>query len=231
MAFDLVEDIKEHPVPAALIAGAVVLGFLLITGAFSGGKAATTTGGLDPTTASLYAQSEQLQAAQQAQAAQIAGQQDLAKTQADYGLALAQIQANAQTTQTNTAASVALAQVTAGAQTQQEAIAAQLQAEQGSFGVQTAAINAQLAGLMDTNATTADIARTTAAEQEIIANINGQTTIGLSNNAAQVNIAQTNAAVTIARTNAGAYKQASSNNMWGQIAGGVLSLAGGFFGL
>lgn len=228
MAFDLIEDVKKHPIPAALIAGGVVLGFLLLTGAFSGGSAPTSTGGLDPATAQLYAQSEQLQAAQQAQGAQIAGQQNLASIQASYGLSLAQIQANAQTTQTNTAASVALAQITADSQTSREEVAAQLQALQGQFGVQTTAINAQLAGLADTNATTADIARTTAAEQVAIANINGDVTRAISSDQAQVAMGQTQASVMIANSNNSATKQISSNNMWGGIASGVLSLAGAF---
>jgi hypothetical protein len=224
MSFDLVEEAKQHPVPAALIAGGVVLGFLLITGAFSGGRAPTQTGGLDPATASLYAQTEQLQASKQAQIAQINGQQVLATTQANYGLALAQIQANAQTTATNTAASVALARIQADSQTSQESIAAQLQAMQGSFGVQSEAINAQLAGLMSNNATTMHIADTTAQEQEIIAGINGNTTIALSNNVTAVQQGQTQASVMIANSNNSVAKQKSSDSMWGSIAGAALNL-------
>jgi hypothetical protein len=183
-----------------LIAGGVVFGFLLLTGAFSSnGAAATTTGGLDPATAQLYAQSEAIQAQSQQNAAAIAGQQNLADTQASYGLSLAQIQANAQTTSTNTAASVALAQINADAQTSQQSVAAQLQAEQDQIGLGAVQINDQLSGLEDTNATTVDIASLTAGEQEDIAGILGNTQVALSNNATQASIANTNAAVSIAK--------------------------------
>jgi hypothetical protein len=215
MPFELIEEVKKHPVPAALIAGGVVLGFLFLTGAFSGGSAATSTGGLDPATAQLYAQSQQLQAAQQAQTAQINGQQALATTQASYGLALAQIQANASTTQTNTAASVALAQITADAQTSQEEVAAQLQAMQGGYAVQTAGINAVLAGLIDTNALTGRIAELTAQEQLGIAAINSNTQLGISNNATQLGILTSNnlTAVDINQARiAGSVAKTQSNN-------------------
>jgi hypothetical protein len=199
MPFELIEEVKKHPVPAALIAGGVVFGFLLITGAFSsGGQAATSTGGLDPATAQLYAQSEQLQAQSSAQTAAINGQQNLADTQAQYGLSLAQIQANAQTTQTNTAAAVSLAQIQADAQTSQEQVAASLTAQQDQLSVSSQAINAQLAGLEDTNATTVNIANLTAGEQEDIAQITGNTQVALSNNATQATIANINAAASVA---------------------------------
>ena len=223
----LVEEVEKHPVPAALIAGGVVLGFMFLSGAFSSsGAAATSTGGLDPATAQLYAQSEAIQAQSQGQAASIAGQQNLADTQASYGLSLAQIQANAQTTTQNTAASVALAQISADAQTSQLSVAAQLQSQQDAYGVQSQAINAQLAGLQDTNATTAQIASLTAGEQETIAQILGNTQVALSNNATQASIATTNAAVGIAGIQGSVAKTQSNNALYGQIAGSAFSVLG-----
>jgi hypothetical protein len=225
MPFELIEEVKKHPVPAALIAGGIVLGFMWISGAFSSsGASPTTTGGLDPATAQLYAQSEAIQAQQQGQTQQLTAQQNLATTQAGYGLSLAQIQANAAitqsntaasvqvaginatTAQTNTAASVAMAQISSDAQTAQLSVAAQLQAAQDQIGVTTASINASLAGLQDTNATTVAIASLTAGEQEQIAQITGNTQIALSNNQTQSFIAASNnqTQATIAGTNASA---------------------------
>jgi hypothetical protein len=224
------EEVKKHPVPAALIAGGVVFGFLYITGAFSSSSAAaTTSGGLDPATAQLYAQSEAVQAQQQEQTQGLQAQQDLATTQASYGLSLAQIQANAQTTQTNTAASVSLAQISADAQTSQESVAASLQAAQDQIGVTTDSINASLAGLEDTNQTTVNIAALTAGEQEDIAQITGNTQVALSNNQTQYAIAASNnntaAVLGVAGDSASVAKTQSTNSLIGSLAGSALGAA------
>lgn len=226
MPFELVEEVKRHPVPAALIAGGIVIGFIWLSGGFSGGQAPTSTGGIDPATAQLYAQANQLQAAKDAQTQQLQAQQNLATTQASYGLSLAQIQANAQTTNTNTAATVALAQIHESADTSRMQVAAQLQAAQDQYGVASKSIDAQLAALQDTNATTVNIAALTAAEQVQIANITGNTQIALSNNASQVSIANINASASVAK---GAQSASTTNSILGMVGGLASDVIGGLF--
>lgn len=186
MAFDFAY-LKEHPyvIGGIVLAGAV--GLYLVTRSNSGSTA--TAGGLDANTAALYAAQAQTSAQLTAQNNQIAGQEQLATTQATYGIDIAQIQANAQTTQNNTAAEVALAQIAAQQDVSTQSIAAQLAATQINANVQITGLNDQLAGLQANDATTVAINQAAANEQMHIADtvasvqkaqINAQTTQSVS---------------------------------------------------
>jgi hypothetical protein len=243
MAFEPVEFVEKHPYTTAAVAGGVVLLFVILSMRGSSGGA-TASSGVDPVTAQLYAQTQQLQASGQAQSAKYASDQNLATIEAGYGLSLAQIQTNAQSHQTDTAASATLAGIAAQSDVQKTAIAATLQEQQNQTVVQNNQINAQLAALQDTNATSAFIAQNAANEQlgianltagtqrDIaaitgqtqlgIANLTSQTQLGISNNQSQVAIAQSNNQKNIAQSG-------QQSNLFGQIAGGVMGLLSAAF--
>lgn len=215
-----IEKIKQHPVLAAALVGAVLL-LVLVISRRGGSSSASVSSGIDPTTASLYAQNAQITAQATMQANQLDAAAVHDTTLANYGLSLAKIQSDATTQQNNTAASVSMAQIAAQTDVQKQSIAANLQGLQLQAGVQTAGIEAALRGLESNNSTTVQIAQLSAQEQLGIANLTAQTQIGISNNQSQVAIAQTNAA-------AGVAKGAQSSSMWGSIIGGAFSLGAAF---
>jgi hypothetical protein len=223
MALDF-EYLKDH---RYMVGGVVLVGAvgLYLVSRHGGSATSASYDGITATNAQLLAQSEQLQASQQAQTAQLTAQQNLATTSANYGLALAQINANTSITNTSTAAAVALSEITANENVNSLSIAANLQAAQDADSVSETGISAQLAGLESNNATSLGLATTTANEQIQIANMtagvqtsiaNDQTTLGLAQTAGAVNIADTasnNAAKTA--------QQASSNSLIGGIVGAI----------
>lgn len=221
----ILEKIKQHPYVAAGFLGAVLL-LLFVVSRRSGSSTTSASSGIDPTTASLYAQNQQLtaQSTMQANALDAAAAHDT--TLANYGLALATIQNNAATTQSNTQASVQMAGIAANADVQKQGIAATLEGLRIQGDTANLGIMANLEGLRSNNNTTLGIAQIMAEEQTAIANTTAQTQLGVSNNWAQVQIAGVNAGVTTAGINAGAAKHASDNQLIGSAIGGLTSLAG-----
>lgn len=197
--------IKQHPymVGGAVIAGAIVLWLI----SRSGGSSAAAASGVDPTTASLYAQGMQNQAQLTAQNNQIGGQIQLATIQAQYGLDTAQIQAN-----------------TAGKQLDYEhdatiqGISAQLHATDVSAWTQVTGIEAQLAGLISNNATSQNIASIQANEQ-----------LGITQTISNLQLGIANANAGVAKAQIGATKDIAIANAAGNAGGSLLGLVGSFF--
>ncbi len=221
--FEKVEGyVSKHYLLVGGIAMGVVLLFVIIRSR-SGGGASVSAGGLDPTTAALYAQESAQQT--QAQAQQNALTADLQKAglEAQYGLDLAKITTDAQTQQANTQAQIVnnqtQAQVTLGTQS----IAEQLDAERNAAAVSIFGINAQSNVLQKQIDATTQIAQITASEQLGIANLTSQTQLGISNNATAVQIQQSNNALAGTKAAAGA----STTNSWistiGSLAGAALA--------
>jgi len=221
MPFDL-HYIREHKWLMAGIAGAAVVGIVIIARARSGGGAVQS--GIDPTQAALYGQAQQLEGQQ----AQIQGSLDLASIQAGTQSHIADLTAGVNLADISAKRDTSLADIAATHDLGLAQIAEQLQATNDNLTLSTHAIDAQLAGLESNNATTAQIANISAGEQVAIANVTGQTQIAISNNATQANIAASNANVEIAGLNASAIKQQSNDNMWGKVAGIAGSLIGAF---
>lgn len=213
--------IKQHPLIIALAVGAVIILYLVMN---SGGSssAVSTNSDIGPNEAGLAEASLQADAQNQAITSQATAQQNLADTQASYGLQLAQINDNAQTTQDNTAAAVSVDQIQAQAQTSDESIAASLQATEAQVSLGADQITANLQGLEANDQTSVDVTNIAAGEQEDIANTTAQTQLGIANIQGQVNIANINAVEGLGETqsnNALAASQTSS------IVGGVTSIA------
>lgn len=196
-----------------LLAGGIVAFIVIwyVVGRSSGGSAASS--GSDYS--ALYGQELQASEQQQAQDTQIQGQLDLAQVQA-------------QTTQqaNSLGAQVQLAQTGAQYYLGMDQTAAQIQESNNTLSATTAGLADQLAGLESNNATTADIAQISADEQLGIANINGQTELGISNNATQLGIVQSDNTAGIAKTyaNAGTTNAAISagGNIIGSLIRGIL---------
>lgn len=222
MPFDL-EYVREHKWLIAGLAGAGIIGVLIIARARSAGSAGAASG-IDPVSAQLYAQDQQLQGAQ----AQIQGNLDLASIQAATTSHVADLTAGVNLADIAAKRDASLADVAATHDLGLAQIASQITTANDNLTATTHAIDAQLAGLQSNNATTVQIAGLSAQEQLGIANLTAQTQVAISNNATAANIATTNADVTIAGLNASAVKQQSNDNLFGKIAGVAGGLIGAF---
>lgn len=214
--------IKKHPVAAtaAILGGGVALYLLMSSGSSSASSTATTS---DPNAAA------ELQYAEQ----QLQTQGQLAVTQSnnDTAVAIANIQGGTQ----NNAISAQITENAQTAATQQHAIDAQVAQTQIATTAQIDAINADLAKAQSADAVTSHVADVTAAEQtgiatinaqlgEVLAQINGTVQSNISANQTQVAITQANDSLAGVQAQVGATKAASSNNLFGGIIGGGLSL-------
>lgn len=225
---EVLDFVKKHPILIAGGVGAVILLFFVMSS--SGGSSGTAqSSDIGANEASLAGAALSANAQEQLSSSQATAQQNLADTQASYGLSLAQINDNAQTTQDNTAAAVSVDQITAQAQESDESIAASLQSSLAQVGLGADQIQANLAGLESNNQTSTDIANIAAGEQLGIANYTAQTQLGIANIEGQVNIANINAVeglgITQANDAASAVETSSTNQM---ISSGISSLAMAF---
>ncbi len=219
--------IKKH----YLLAGGVVVGliFLFILTRSHASSGAAVSSGIDPTTASLYAQEANTAAAQQTQQNNNAAALENARIEAQYGLNLAAVQgANAKDLATISANSNDYATY-AGLQLGTTNLATQLAETQSAAGVQIAAIEGQTTDIANELAATQNIANLTAQEQLGIANEQGQVAINQSNNWTQTQIQQANdnMALGYAQTlNAGSVAKTNSNNaLWGNVVSTVGGIA------
>lgn len=223
--------VKEHPYLIGGGALLAVVGVVIIKSHSSAQSSASyATTGINPQAAALYAQQSQTQAALTGQTNQLNAQQQIATTQAQYGIDLATIQNNATVTATNTAAYVAIQNIDATASTNQASISAGLAANQQNDNVQTTGIEAQLAGLESNNSTSLGLAAQTAAEQENIAGLTAGVQTTISNNQTQLGLAETGAAENIADTTSNNAAQVSINatNKAAQTSG--LGIGAGLLG-
>lgn len=230
---DIWEFVKKHAMLVAFGVGAVIILFLVMSRSGGSSSAASGSSDIGANEASLAGAELGAQSQEQQLTTQATAQQNLADTQASYGLQLAQINDNAATTQQNTAAAVSVDQITAQAQESDESIAASLQGALANVGLGESQIQANLAGLESNNQTSEDISAIAAGEQETIAQFNEQTQLGIANITGQVNIANINAVeglgITESNNAASVAQTASSNQMISSVAGSFSSAAAAAF--
>lgn len=219
--------IKEHPVLVGGGALILVVGFVVLRSA-GGGSSTASTSGIDPTTAALAAQQGQQQTALQAADDQIAGQQNLATTQANYGLALAQIQANQSITNTNTAAGIQDESIRYTANSADLGVAASVTENAQNNATTVQGILAQLEGLKSNNATSLGLATTAAAEQESISAQIADVQKTISSNNTSLGIANVQGAVNIADTASNNSVKIAQTSAAGGVLGSLIGLGAKF---
>lgn len=218
---------KAHPAQAALI-GVVGIGAIVL---MSGSKSGTqSTSGQDPAMIAANIELSKMQAAANAQSAQLQAQLTSQLNNNATALQIAQLELQGQTANTANTNKTQLDIAALGANVQTQQIASVERMNKDSIAGQLAQVQsnnaavvnmAQLQTQMNTN-----IAYVNAQQNVAIAGINSATQIGMSNAAANVAIAQSKYGFMGMQAQAQAFSDAALYQMGGSMFSSLTSLAG-----